>query len=115
MKRWSSAWRCYGSGRTRPSDSPAWCASLWAWGRLRKWLVGAIVVLIVSTLLNAAYFLPIVYAAFFRPLPEGDAVHGEAPMPILIALVATASMVIALFFFADLPLHLARQVAGLPG
>jgi multicomponent Na+:H+ antiporter subunit D len=77
--------------------------------------VGAIIVLIVSTLLNAAYFLPIVYAAFFRPLPEGDAAHGEAPVPILIAMVATAAMVFALFFFADVPLRLARQVAGLPG
>jgi multicomponent Na+:H+ antiporter subunit D len=77
--------------------------------------VGAIVVLIVSTLLNAAYFLPIVYAAFFRPSPAGDATHGEAPVPLLIAMVASAVMVIALFFFADVPLRLARQVAGLPG
>lgn len=75
--------------------------------------VGAVVVLIVSTLLNAAYFLPIVYAAFFRPAPAEDAAHGEAPLPMLIALVATAVLTIALFFFADVPLHLARQVAGL--
>jgi len=76
--------------------------------------VGAVIVLIVSTLLNAAYFLPIVYAAFFRPAPEGDPAHGEAPIPILIALVATAVMTVALFFFADVPLALARRVAGLP-
>ncbi len=75
---------------------------------------GAVLVLIVSTLLNAAYFLPIVYAAFFRPAPAGGAAHGEAPAPILIALVATAVMTVALFFFADVPLALARQVAGLP-
>jgi multicomponent Na+:H+ antiporter subunit D len=75
--------------------------------------VGAVVVLIVSTLLNAAYFLPIVYAAFFRPAPAGDAAHGEAPIPMLIALVATAVLTVALFFFADVPLQLARQVAGL--
>jgi multicomponent Na+:H+ antiporter subunit D len=66
-------------------------------------------VLAVSTLLNAAYFLPIVYAAFFRP-PPPDSGHGEAPLPMLVALVTTALLTLALFFFADLPLHLARQL-----
>jgi multicomponent Na+:H+ antiporter subunit D len=64
-----------------------------------------------STLLNAGYFLPIVHAAFFRP-PAGTA-HGEAPLPIVIALVAAAAGTIALFFLPELPLALARGVAGL--
>ena len=75
--------------------------------------IWAIAVLVVSTLLNAAYFLPIVYAAFFRP-PGTDPVHGEAPVPMLIALVTTALLTLALFFFADLPLHLARQLVEAP-
>jgi multicomponent Na+:H+ antiporter subunit D len=66
----------------------------------------AIAVLIVSTLLNAGYFLPIVYAAFFKPAPETDS-HGEAPLPIIIALSMSATLTIALFFFADIPLTLA--------
>jgi len=73
----------------------------------------AIAVLVGSTLLNAAYFLPIVYAAFFRP-PQKGAEHGEAPVPMLIALVTTALLTLALFFFADLPLHLARQLVEVP-
>jgi multicomponent Na+:H+ antiporter subunit D len=76
--------------------------------------VGAIVVLIFGALSSAAYLLPIAYAAFFRSPPVEDAAHGEAPVPILIALAATALATVALFFFADVPLHLARQVAGLP-
>lgn len=74
-----------------------------------SWLVAA--VLLASTLLNAAYFLPIVYAAFLRP-PAGEA-HGEAPLPMVIALTVTAAGTIALFFLPELPLALARSVAGL--
>ncbi|MBK5104897.1 MAG: hypothetical protein JJE42_11665, partial [Burkholderiales bacterium] len=70
------------------------------------------VVLGVSALLNAAYFLPILYAAFFRPPPEG-ADHGEAPLPMVLALCATASLTIGLFFYPQIPLALARQLAGL--
>lgn len=74
-----------------------------------QWMIAA--VLLASTLLNAAYFLPIVYAAFCRP-PSGKA-HGEAPLPMVIALTLTAAGTIALFFLPQLPLALARSVAGL--
>ncbi|MEX2197930.1 MAG: proton-conducting transporter membrane subunit, partial [Burkholderiales bacterium] len=74
-----------------------------------QWLVAA--VLLASTVLNAAYFLPIVYAAFFKP-PQGEA-HGEAPLPMVIALIATAAGTVALFFFPAVPVALARSVAGL--
>jgi multicomponent Na+:H+ antiporter subunit D len=43
----------------------------------------ALAVVLLSTLLNAGYFLPIVWRAFFRPL-SAEAVahpHGEAPCP----------------------------------
>jgi multicomponent Na+:H+ antiporter subunit D len=69
-------------------------------------------VLAASALLNAAYFLPIVYAAFFRAPPE-DANHGEAPRIMVVALCATAALTIGLFFFPQIPLALARQLAGL--
>ncbi|MGH7909790.1 MAG: proton-conducting transporter membrane subunit, partial [Thermodesulfobacteriota bacterium] len=78
----------------------------------------ALAVFIASTLLNAAYFLPIVHAAFFRKASSEDAAHGhgEAPWTMVVALTATAGATLALFFFADLPLALARQlVAGSPG
>jgi len=76
----------------------------------------AIVVIVVSTLLNAAYFLPVIYAAFFRKPPEGDEhKHGEAPLPIVIALCITAAGTIVLFFLPDIPLALARAMAGVGG
>ena len=48
-----------------------------------------VAVLVLSTLLNAAYFLPIVHAAFFKPLSAEDEAHphGEAPWPMVLALI----------------------------
>jgi multicomponent Na+:H+ antiporter subunit D len=74
------------------------------------WTVAA--VFLASTLLNAAYFMPIVYAAFFRPA-AGKA-HGEAPLTMVVALSLTAAGTVALFFVPDVPLALARSLAGLP-
>lgn len=74
----------------------------------------AAAVIMLSTLLNAAYFLPIIYAAFFKAPDEasGGHEHGEAPFAMLLALAITAGGVFALFFFPDLPLGLANQIIG---
>jgi multicomponent Na+:H+ antiporter subunit D len=71
------------------------------------WL--ALGVIIASTLLNAGYFLPIVYRAFFRD--AGGEHHGEAHWTMVVALVATAALTVVMFFWADLPLALARSLA----
>lgn len=88
-----------------------------------QWL--AVGVIVASTLLNAAYFLPIVLRAFFvapqdrlthalgaAPNPDAHADHGEAPLPIVIALAATATMTVLLFFLPDVPLGLAWMMMG---
>ncbi len=72
-------------------------------------------VIFASTLLNAAYFFPIVYAAFFRPPASeghdhGHDAHGEAPFPVVAALVVTAVGTLLLFFLPDLSIPLARQL-----
>jgi multicomponent Na+:H+ antiporter subunit D len=79
-----------------------------------QWL--ALGVILLSTLLNSAYFLPVIYRAFFRPLSAHDQAHGhgEAPWPIVIALSLTAAATVALFFFPDVPLALARQLVAIP-
>ena len=71
----------------------------------------ALGVIVASTLLNAGYFLPIVYRAFFAAPKHGEPDHGEAPWPMVAALVATAVLTLLMFFWADLPLALARRVA----
>jgi multicomponent Na+:H+ antiporter subunit D len=75
----------------------------------QHYLAATIVVL--SAMLNAAYFLPIVHRAFFRLTPADDhAGHGEAPWPSVVALVITAALTVALFFFHDGLLALALGV-----
>jgi multicomponent Na+:H+ antiporter subunit D len=90
-----------------------------------QWI--AVGVIVLSTILNAAYFLPILYTAFFEretvPQPLGAGIvddhdhahhqdHGEAPLPIVIALTATAAATIALFLFPEVPLTLAKMMVG---
>ena len=77
----------------------------------------ALGVIIASTLLNTAYFMPIVYAAFFRkqtigPAPTADEPGTEAPLMVLLAIAVTATGTVALFFFPDTMLELAMQTAG---
>ncbi|MEQ8664564.1 MAG: proton-conducting transporter membrane subunit [Rhodospirillales bacterium] len=98
-------------------------------GFVSKWYIlqGAIAadhmvaaaVVVISTLLNAAYFLPIVFAAFFRKedVPEhadehGDG-HGEAPLPMVLAISVTAVGTVVLFFWPDVALDLAQGMMGL--
>ena len=75
-----------------------------------QWM--ALAVVAASTLLNAAYFAPIVYRAFLRPAAARGEAHGEAPLPMVAALTATAALTVALFFYPDLALALARATAG---
>ena len=80
----------------------------------------AVGVIVISTLLNAAYFVPIIYRAFFKEEKiskdnhhsEHSSEHGEAPWPIVAALTLTASLTILLFFFHQIPLELANQMVG---
>ncbi len=61
--------------------------------------------LLLSSLLNIAYLLPIVGRGFFRPLPADDAAHAsantiqEAPLNCVVPLCVTATGCVALFAF----------------
>jgi multicomponent Na+:H+ antiporter subunit D len=92
-------------------------------GFVSKWYVllgaldaenlAAIAIIIASTLLNAAYFLPIIYAAFFRAEAGIEhAGHGEAPAAMVVGVTASAALTILLFLFPDVALGLAGQFAG---
>ncbi len=71
----------------------------------------ALATIILSTALNAAYFLPIIYMAWFMPEDEAPGKeHGEAPWPAVLALTLTALLTIAFFFFNGATLELERQV-----
>ena len=73
----------------------------------------AITVIVISTLLNAGYFLPIIYAAFFKkPVDGKELSYHEAPLPIVLALTLTAVITILLFLFPEVPLQLVTLLAG---
>jgi multicomponent Na+:H+ antiporter subunit D len=83
-------------------------------GAFQNDLYFVLVVLVLSTALNAAYFLPVVHRAFFRlesMAPKRE--HGEAPWPMVAALVFTATLTLLFFVFngpvVDLEKAIVRQ------
>ena len=76
-----------------------WYLALGALDRGMSWVV---VVLLVSSLLNVFYLLPVAVTAFFRD-PEDDQDTGmkEAPMACVVPLAITAIGCFVLFFFAE--------------
>jgi len=75
-----------------------------------EWL--ALGVIVISTLLNAAYFLPILYQAFFKAEQGGGKDHGEAPLPAVVALCFTALLTLVVFLFPGVPFELASHLGA---
>lgn len=70
-------------------------------------------VLVISSLLNIAYLMPVVARAFFAPPSCPGAYRGisEAPILCLAPLCLTAVACLALFFYADAIYHLLTPIA----
>ena len=98
---------------------PPACGFITKWylvvGSLERHSISVIVVLLASSLLNAAYFVPIVYKAYFEKEPAGGGLHDhheevrEIPF-IVVPLVLTAIGSIILGFYPDFIINLARGV-----
>lgn len=83
-------------------------------GAVEADLTPILLVIIVSTLLNAAYFLPVVYIAFFKDPPEGKVEKTEeAPPMVVLPLMLTALGVLVLFLWPTLLMDLAKRVVDL--
>jgi len=71
----------------------------------------AVATIIASTVLNAAYFLPIIFMVWFSKQEQEDSPqHGEAPLLVVVALTATAALTIGFFLFNGTVLELESQV-----
>jgi multicomponent Na+:H+ antiporter subunit D len=70
----------------------------------------AVFTIIASTVLNAAYFLPILYMAWFAREESGGQEHGEAPFAAVFALTVTAVLTLAFFLFNGPVIELESQV-----
>ena len=93
-------------------------------GMWSKWYLGLgavetaqlllLAVLMISSLLNILYLLPIPIRAFFSKPESGDHYTeiAEAPKSMLLAMVATSSACIILFFYPDPFYRLAGLAAG---
>jgi len=87
-----------------PPTGGTWSKLLIAGGSLDSGTWFWIAVLMVSTLLNIAYLLPIPLRAFFKPVPEheaNDTDNSDAPAACRYAIGLTASVTALLFFFPD--------------
>jgi multicomponent Na+:H+ antiporter subunit D len=106
---------CFGIGAISIIGLPPMGGSWSKWflllGTIDAGMLPVAAVLIVSSLLNIAYLMPVVAQAFFAPLSQTntDARHGdapvqgiqEAPLLCLIPICVTALGCLALFFYAD--------------
>ncbi len=73
--------------------------------------IGLVCVLLTSTLLNAAYFVPVVFTAFFGKAADD---HGhpprEAPLAMVVPLTLTAVLSVVFGFYPDLFMDFTRAV-----
>jgi multicomponent Na+:H+ antiporter subunit D len=83
-------------------------------GALQAHQIVILVVLLFSSLLNAAYFMPVVYRAFFCPPEEAlfEERVQEAPLFCVVPLTITALISIALLFFPQPFMQLAAMAAA---
>ncbi len=91
-------------------------------GAWSKWLLlsasldgahwGLVAVLALSTVLNVAYLLPIPVRAFLRQGEEDASPVSEAPWPVLVALLLTASATLVLFWAPESLAELGRMAGG---
>jgi multicomponent Na+:H+ antiporter subunit D len=72
-------------------------------GGLQEGKLWVVIVMMVSALLNAAYFLPPIYLAYFREPPDQNKSFGEAKWSLLLPSLVTALYVILLGAFANIP------------
>ncbi len=101
-----------------PPLGGVWSKWYLALGALEAKQIAVVAVLMISSLLNIAYLLPIPLRAFFAPAPGNQAPGNpkktaikEAPLPCLIAIGATALGCIVLFFFPDPVFDLMQQIS----
>lgn len=79
--------------------------------QLGNWF--AIAVIVFSTVLNAGYFLPILYRAYARSGEEDKIAKAhESPWPMVAPLVVTALLTVLLFLWPSVPFELAEMLAG---
>jgi multicomponent Na+:H+ antiporter subunit D len=83
-------------------------------GSVQAHQIGILLILITSTMLNAAYFAPITYKAFFGTRPAGEPYTGikEAPLAMLIPILIACTISVILGIFPNFMMHFVKVVTG---
>ena len=83
-------------------------------GSVEAHQIGILLILIASTLLNAAYFAPITYRAFFGKRPADEPFTGikEAPLSMLIPILIACTVSVLIGIFPDFMLQFVKAVTG---
>ncbi|WP_136798548.1 MULTISPECIES: monovalent cation/H+ antiporter subunit D family protein [Desulfosediminicola] len=83
-------------------------------GSIEAHQLGILFILLASTILNAAYFAPVTYKAFFGKRPEGEPYTGikEAPLSMLIPILIAATISVIIGIYPDFMLSFVKAVTG---
>jgi multicomponent Na+:H+ antiporter subunit D len=77
--------------------------------------VGFVIVLLLSSLMNAVYYMPIIIAAFFGEHEEKDVEIDEAPLTMLVPMILLSIGVLIFGILPNLPLALIRPAVAALG
>ena len=83
-------------------------------GSVEAHQLGILLILIASTVLNAAYFAPITYRAFFGKRPADEPFEGikEAPLSMLIPILIACAISVIIGIFPNFMLQFVKAVTG---
>lgn len=83
-------------------------------GSIEAHQIGILLILLTSTLLNAAYFLPVTYRAFFgkRPLDEPFTGIKEAPLAMLIPILIACAISVIIGIWPQFMMQFVKAVTG---
>ncbi len=83
-------------------------------GSIEAHQIGILLILLTSTLLNAAYFLPVTYRAFFGKRPVNEPFTGikEAPLAMLIPILIACSISVIIGIWPQFMMQFVKAVTG---
>ncbi len=83
-------------------------------GSIEAHQIGILLILLTSTLLNAAYFLPVTYRAFFgrRPVDEPFTGIREAPLAMLIPILIACTISVIIGIWPQFMMQFVKAVTG---
>jgi multicomponent Na+:H+ antiporter subunit D len=106
-KRMPITMACFAVGAVGMTGFPPTAGFITKWfiavGALEAGHVIFVLVLLLSAMLNAAYFLPVVYNAFFKKPDDGIDEFDDAPWMMLGPIIVTTILILILGALANLP------------